>query len=371
MRKVSVVMPAYNAEKYIAESIKSLLEQTFDNWELIVVDDGSEDETLAVVQSFPDARIRVISQENRGEAGARNTGLRVASGQYIAFLDADDMYLPDGLASFVHYMDSHPDVDVVYSDGYIGDVQAKPLMRLTEIRPYIHEGFILDSVVVSSVIITVPLCTMLRRTVVETHAIWFDEQLGYGTDWDFWIRLARHAQFGYLDALTCLYRVHQTNMTRSASLKKRRFDLLAGRLKVWNADWFHNLPAYTRHIFTYNLVMELLADEPEKQKEILESDVFQNLPAATQSHMCRSVSGAYIVKGEQLKFALSCLQQAVQVNPADRKALYMMRLTEQSPILGRTVLQTWHQLQQIQQSVRSIGKQKPKSVPLNFGPVIE
>ncbi len=94
---VSVMMPAYNAERYIRPAMESLLAQTYSRWELIVVNDGSKDATAAIARSFDDPRIRVIDQPNGGEASARNTALRTMRGEFVAFLDADDAYLPEHL----------------------------------------------------------------------------------------------------------------------------------------------------------------------------------------------------------------------------------------------------------------------------------
>ena len=105
--KVSVIMPAYNSEVYIRESIDSVLAQTFADFELIVVDDGSTDTTAAIVESYTDSRIRLIRQPNRGVSEARNTGIEAARGQYITFLDSDDLYYPDFLKTLHRLIQSN------------------------------------------------------------------------------------------------------------------------------------------------------------------------------------------------------------------------------------------------------------------------
>ena len=94
---VSIIMPAYNAEKTILESIESVLRQTYRNWELIVVNDGSKDSTSAVVLAIRDERVRLIEQENAGVANARNNGINNSTGEYIAFLDSDDLWVEEKL----------------------------------------------------------------------------------------------------------------------------------------------------------------------------------------------------------------------------------------------------------------------------------
>lgn len=104
-QKVSIITPLYNAEKYIADSIESVLTQSYTDWELIVIDDDSKDNSIDIVRSFDDARIQLIRlQENRGAGIARNKGLEVANGRYIAFLDADDTWVPDKLEKQISFM---------------------------------------------------------------------------------------------------------------------------------------------------------------------------------------------------------------------------------------------------------------------------
>jgi glycosyltransferase involved in cell wall biosynthesis len=120
--KVTVLMPAYNAGKYIAEAIRSVLGQSFADFELLIVDDGSSDNTLGVIHGFADPRIRLLVQENNGISMALNTGLKAAKGVYIARFDADDICFPQRLAQQVIFLDGHPSYLVVGSDAeYISE----------------------------------------------------------------------------------------------------------------------------------------------------------------------------------------------------------------------------------------------------------
>ncbi|HTI07198.1 MAG TPA: glycosyltransferase [Puia sp.] len=120
--KVTVLMPAYNAGKYIAEAIRSVLGQSFTDFELLIVDDGSSDNTLGVVHSFADPRIRLLVQEKKGISLALNTGLKAARGLYIARFDADDICFPERLARQVVFLDGHPAYLVTGSDAeYISE----------------------------------------------------------------------------------------------------------------------------------------------------------------------------------------------------------------------------------------------------------
>lgn len=118
---ISVVMPAYNVENYIAESIQSVLNQTYEDWELIVVNDGSTDNTEKVIRSFSDARIRLINQENQGVSVARNVGIDNAKGDYICFLDSDDLYKPE----FLELMINNIQGDFIYCGFYLFEESGK------------------------------------------------------------------------------------------------------------------------------------------------------------------------------------------------------------------------------------------------------
>src|SRR2546430_979121 len=120
MTLVSVIMPAFNAERHIVESIQSVLSQTLPDWELVVVDDGSTDNTAEILRTFvsADARIKYVYQPNGRLGKARNTGFQHSSGGLIAFLDSDDLWLPEKLELQVTALAEH-DADIVYTDGFI------------------------------------------------------------------------------------------------------------------------------------------------------------------------------------------------------------------------------------------------------------
>lgn len=116
MSRFSVIMPTYNYGRYILDSIRSVQQQTVDDWELVIVDDGSDDDTEEKVAAVADSRIRYFTQPNQGVSAARNFGLKVARGDYIAFLDADDLMVPNRLADAARILDAHRDVDIVFAN---------------------------------------------------------------------------------------------------------------------------------------------------------------------------------------------------------------------------------------------------------------
>lgn len=140
MKKFSVIIPVYNVEQYIAETINSVLQQTYTNFELLIIDDGSPDNSVNICQSFTDSRIKIIRQQNRGVAAARNTGIRHSQGEYLAFLDADDLWLPNKLEKHLEHLESLPTVGVSFSRSAFIDEAGKPLKlyqmsKLKDITP--------------------------------------------------------------------------------------------------------------------------------------------------------------------------------------------------------------------------------------------
>ena len=158
---VSIRMPAYNAERFIAEAIESALAQTYAHWELLVVNDGSTDQTPGIVAQFTDPRLKLIHKENGGESSARNVALDHSQGEFIAYLDADDAYLPHHLDIAVNYLRTHPERDGVYTDGYYIDQNGKRLKSLTSRRRGPFEGRLFEEAVRASDVFGPPLSVVL------------------------------------------------------------------------------------------------------------------------------------------------------------------------------------------------------------------
>jgi len=217
---VSIIMPAYNAEKYIAASIESVLAQTYSNWELIVVDDGSGDNTAAIVRKFVarDPRIKYIFQENGRLGKARNTGISNSTGPLIAFLDSDDLWLPAKLEAQTRAM-AENNADVVYSKTYVfGD---KNVEDETETLPSSIGKFsgpdFFDSLVRRP---QIPVLTvLLKRSALDRVGLFEEGKAYHGCeDYDLWLRLARSGFvfYGMADVLA-RYRRHETAMTAMRS----------------------------------------------------------------------------------------------------------------------------------------------------------
>ncbi|MBY3167864.1 glycosyltransferase family 2 protein [Rhizobium laguerreae] len=209
---VSVIIPTYNRARFIREAIESVFSQTYRDFELIVIDDGSTDETAKIVRALVDNRLNFIRQENRGRSAARNRAIALARGRYIAFLDSDDMYLPDKLAQQVDYMDSHPEDGMIYTSAMCIDGDGNPLN--SQRYEAWADGEIYKQVAFfQPVTITLPT-VMVRREVLNAVG-GFDEAMDRFEDTDLWRRIAKHYRVGILVEATCILRTHGDNTLRS------------------------------------------------------------------------------------------------------------------------------------------------------------
>jgi glycosyltransferase involved in cell wall biosynthesis len=213
-------MPAYNAEKYIADSIQSVLDQTYSNWELVVVDDGSTDKTAHITEQFlaSDNRIKYVFQENGRLGKARNTGIENSTGSLIAFLDSDDLWLPEKLQRQVQAL-VEEGADLVYSSGFIF-YDPGPASGPTEfaiVSGRVEGSKMFDSLLMEN---NIPVLSVLLRSDVFKNAGPFEESLPYHgcEDYDLWLKAAARGAvfYGMTDKLV-RYRRHNLAMTHKKS----------------------------------------------------------------------------------------------------------------------------------------------------------
>lgn len=206
---VSVVIATYNAGPYLQEAIDSVLCQTVSDLELLVIDDGSTDGTRALVEAISDRRLSYVWQANAGQTSAKNHGIRLARGTFIAFCDGDDFWYPNKLELQLPLFAASPAVGVVYSaveqideHGRALDHSASPL----------HRGNVTEQLFMSNF---VPFGTsVVRRECIERVGA-FDEALRMGIDWDLWLRISAHYEFDYVAAPTYAYRIWSGQMSRN------------------------------------------------------------------------------------------------------------------------------------------------------------
>jgi glycosyltransferase involved in cell wall biosynthesis len=209
--KVSAIIPVYNCERYVSAAIESVLAQTYPVHEIIIVDDGSTDGTRAVLESYI-GRIRYIRQEKRGVAAARNSGIVHASGDFIAFLDADDLWLADKLQLQMDFLRNHPQYGLVYSDMKTFDEtgilheSVKIWLNMSPPSGWIFKELFAETLFACD-------ATVFAKACVDRVG-YFDESLAVGEDYNMWLRMARHFQIGYLDVPLTKYRQHASMTSR-------------------------------------------------------------------------------------------------------------------------------------------------------------
>jgi len=220
---VSVVIPTFNRADLIDQTLRSVLDQTCQDVEVIVVDDGSTDDTPAVLAAY-EGRIRVIRQANVGPSGAKNRGMREARARYIALQDSDDLWVPDKLDEQVRFLDTCPEVDFVFGDlrrfGAQGTVYESlfsrlPLFRAVETACVGPGWHVLTGDFYTCLLEETPIfgqTAVFRRTLLDRSG-GFDESICLSEDWDLWLRMVRVARFGYVDRVVTLLRQHPGNLS--------------------------------------------------------------------------------------------------------------------------------------------------------------
>lgn len=260
--KVSVVIPSYNTADYIVAAIESVFDQSYSDYEIIVIDDGSTDNLKEVLEPYMD-RIRYHYQENKGLAGARNTGMRLANGEYITYLDADDIWLEDNLQIKCNLLDSHPDVDAISSDFCVfnnngimherGITKSFPFFRRTQqtfadifstvetittpkgntVRFYY--GNIFDKLIFGNFIL--PTSVVYRKSSGERTGE-YREELRNQEDYEYWLRYTQHCSFGYVDEVLAKYRRHSKQLTDHSKIEEM-FTNIIGIVRQYK-DYLYN-----------------------------------------------------------------------------------------------------------------------------------
>jgi glycosyltransferase involved in cell wall biosynthesis len=223
---VSVVIPAYNAEAFLGETLDSVLAQTYPNLEVIVVDDGSTDATPQLLEKYSD-RIRVLRQANAGQAAARNYGAREAHGELLAFLDSDDLWDPDKIARQVALLARFPTALAVYCDHRTIDARGQPIASNAAQGYPRPSGDILRALLLGPCIIT-PGLVLLRRHAFDMTSGFDETPLMRGhEDYALWLRLATQGSFVYSPDTLVSYRRHKQQATR-----QKHYEMHMARAKL-------------------------------------------------------------------------------------------------------------------------------------------
>lgn len=226
---VSVIIPAYNQSQFVSQAIDSVLAQTFTDYEIIVINDGSTDNTAEVLEQYKD-RICIITQTNAGLSAARNSGLRIARGEVVGLLDADDVWYPEALSAVVSYLRKNPHIDLVSGAWDNIDESGKTIRGLTRssgFQPMVQADFLKTFALGT---LFPPSSVVIRRRCFDCCGF-FDTTLKALEDWDFWLRLAIHGhKLDLMDTPVVHYRRHRGCMTLEPQRMERAFHQVLAKL---------------------------------------------------------------------------------------------------------------------------------------------
>jgi len=270
MPRVSVVIPAYNAERFLAQAVGSVLGQTYRDLEVIVIDDGSTDATSSVVDSYA-GRIRYQRQANAGVSAARNAGFRLAAGEFVAFLDADDLWEPTKLERQIALLDTRPGNGLCFSAFHRVDGN----LRVIQTVPAVDYPDFCQALLLHSCVVTMP--TVVMRSELFAASGGFDVRLSQCADWDLWLRLSLRTTFVSLKEPLASYRTWPGNMSSSIRLLER--------------DTFAVL-----------------------DKFFAETETYRHLKARAYSNHWMILAGSYLHAG-QLGSSLRCLKAGLIEHP--------------------------------------------------------
>lgn len=215
MTKVSVIIPAYNCEHYIKDTVESVLSQTYEDIELIIIDDGSTDRTREIVKRFGSKVEYVYQDKNVGPSATRNRGIEQAKGKYIAFLDHDDVWMPNKIEEQIKLLENNKDIALVYSNGCsINSSGVQVSSTLFDIaKP--HRGFAFEELILDNFI---PTSSVIVRKQILNEVGGFNERFLISQDFDLYLRIAEDHEIDFVDALLFKRRIYPD----SASNKKRK-----------------------------------------------------------------------------------------------------------------------------------------------------
>ncbi len=210
---VSIVIPAYNAAQTIKTTVRSVFDQTVQDFEILIVDDGSKDKTIGVAESIGDSRIKVISQVNGGASSARNRGIKEAKGEYVAFLDADDLWMPNKLESQLAVFSNDKDVSAVQCGVYYVNND----LEVLSVRPCFKSKDVLLETLLFQNLPGLMSTLIVKREVFEKIGF-LDTKLVILEDWELAIRLSRFCNFKNVEEPLALYRQFPGNRSKDLSI---------------------------------------------------------------------------------------------------------------------------------------------------------
>ena len=234
--KVSVVMPCYNAEKYISEAIDSILHQTYSNWELIIVDDASTDRSAELIQAYVRRDLRIsayVNQEKKGAGAARNLAISHCTGKYVAFLDADDISNRKRLEKQADFLDKNKNYGAVGTQAKLVDQDSRIMGETKNPSAWcsIKKVMLFRCPFVNS-------SMMFRKCMVDKYGVWMNESMSFGEDYLFWINMSEHCRMHNLKEYLTLYRINTNGLSYQWINKMKISEQCCdGHLKLYQVLW--------------------------------------------------------------------------------------------------------------------------------------
>ena len=240
--RISAIITAFNSADFLRDSIESVLNQSRPVDEILVVDDGSTDETPSIVAAYASAGVNYVRQENQGPGAARNLGLRSTHGDIVAFLDADDIWMETKTEIQYNYLSNHPDIGVVsgqkmwWRTGEGGDRWIQRYGNIPDAR--VPQEILINNIIGN------PSMALIRRSLLDKVG-YYNPNLRWGQDWELWIRISAFTTFGFVDEPVILYRIHEHNHTHTSENPMKRLDCLLGisqnAIRGTTPAWLRNI----------------------------------------------------------------------------------------------------------------------------------
>ncbi len=313
MPVISVVIPVYNGEKTIQTTIKSVLSQTFQDWELIIIDDGSQDKTLDIINKIQDPRIKIFSYPNAGLAASRNRGFSHSIGEFIAFLDADDLWTPDKLEAQLKALQDNPQAAVAYSWCDCIDESGKFLRTSSHSNA---NGDVYAKLLLTDFLDNGSNPLIRRQALAEVGE--FDESLPAAEDWDMWLRLAARYHFISVPAPQILYRVSFTSMTTNVERQEVEMRKVIERAFSQAPKSLQYLKRYSLgNIYKY-LTFKAIEGTPVRSRGIVAARFLWNAVSNDLSLLRRQVTWKVLLK---ITIVVLLPSQLIQTSLTKRKLL--------------------------------------------------
>lgn len=306
---VSVIMPAYNQAPFLSIAIESVLAQTYRNIELIIVDDGSTDQTATLCEKYAakDSRVHFIKQENRGPSAARNVAIRQSHGNYLCFLDADDLMMPNKIAVQLDVMQQDPSLDVTYTALKMIDTHGNDLGEIHS--TYFSQPQLIVQMFFRNVIPN-PNTVMVKRICLENDL--YNESLKHAEDYDLMMRLVHKYQFKYIDIPLTAYRRHGDNLSNDLQAHRQTELKVLSRYSKEHVE--HALQASGLSKDEQLLMKGKIFFNMERWKDALE--ILEKLSTPLALFYC----GNCYLKLHQLDPAARCYEHSLRRDPTNPAA---------------------------------------------------